>query len=128
MTEPKVYYATLNEMRGIIQFTADRKFILLSDHDQAISELKQQLERAEKVIEFYADSENYFHDSDIENAKSKATGNICYDVLLCDFSREYKQGIDMSGRRARQYFTEKESVHKFLNTKDNVNTNKEKGE
>lgn len=63
-----------------------------------------------KALEFYADSENYWHEPNIKSATSKMTGNVCYDVVLDDFERNFSKGIDMAGKTARQAIKDAEGV------------------
>jgi len=64
--------------------------------------LQARLEKSEVVLSFYMDYENYGSDD-----KSRATGNDCYDIILCDFDRNIN-GKDYAGKKAREYFADKE--------------------
>jgi hypothetical protein len=89
----KVFYCDSVYMFNEPQTVIDTAYILKSDYDKAIEALK-----------FYADKNSYHHDKDLKAARSKATGNICYDILLDDFDRsfELEEGqIDLAGSLAR---------------------------
>lgn len=59
-----------------------------------------------EALSHYADPENYNPDKNKKAAKSASTGNICHDILLWDLERNFKDGIDMGGKRARAAIAE----------------------
>ena len=78
-------------------------YVLHSDYEK----LKAQLEKAESVIDFYSDSDNWEH---------KSPAQADYVVILDDsgtgeFQLNHMTDDDrVGGRRAREYFKEKEQV------------------
>lgn len=76
-------------------------YVLHSDYEK----LQAQLEKAESVIDFYSDSDNWEHKSPVQ---------VDYVVILDDsgtgeFQLNHMTDDDrVGGRRAREYFKEKE--------------------
>lgn len=62
----------------------------------ATSTLTAKVKRYEDVLKFYADPDTYGADD-----VSRTTGNKQFDIVCFDSDRDFKKGIDMSGKRAR---------------------------
>ena len=81
----------------------DGEYVKFEDYEK----LQAQLERAEEVIKFYSDSDNWEH---------KSPSQADYVVVLDDsgtgeFQLNHMTDDDrVGGRRAREYFKEKEQV------------------
>lgn len=73
--------------------------ILKSDYD----DLKTKLEKAEAVLKYYADRTNYTLDDDFG-----VSGEMRRRVILYGDQEEFNEFSSAAGRRAREYFKEKE--------------------
>lgn len=61
-----------------------------------IHDLTAKVKRYETALEFYANPDTYGQDD-----VSRTTGNKQFDIVCFDSDRDFKKGIDMSGKRAR---------------------------
>lgn len=73
-------------------------------HYDKLEELTAKVKRYEEALEFYANPDTYGQDD-----VSRTTGNKQFDIVCFDSDRNFKKGIDMSGKRARAALNQGES-------------------
>ncbi len=76
------------------------------EYREVIDTLTAKVKRYETALEFYANPDTYGQDD-----VSRTTGNKQFDIVCFDSDRDFKKGIDMSGKRARAALNQGEEEH-----------------
>ena len=74
---------------------------MMNRYKEELSTLTAKVKRYQEALEFYADPDTYGADD-----VSRTTGNKQFDIVCFDSDRDFKKGIDMSGKRARAALNE----------------------